>query len=184
MTGGDAAGFSDLLRQVAEGVTSVFIVEGDADNIHGLRALAENTGVVVLHNEVLEVGIKGQRILVGGLSLGTGTSAASADVIRRLADAPIDTVTILVAHRPDVVFNIGGGLDLVITGHTHGGQISVPFFGPPVILSDVPRHVAAGGLHTVEGTPLYVSTGVGRERNQAPQVRFLVRPSIGIIDMK
>ncbi|MDE0223120.1 MAG: hypothetical protein OXJ90_27900, partial [Spirochaetaceae bacterium] len=50
-------------------------------------------------------------------------------------------------------------------------------------LTGVPRHVAAGGLHELYGTPIYVSTGVGRERGNAPQLRLGVRPSIGIIDL-
>jgi predicted MPP superfamily phosphohydrolase len=47
----------------------------------------------------------------------------------------------------------------------------------------VPREVGAGGLHEVAGNPIYVSTGVGMERGQAPQVRFLVPPSIGVLEL-
>lgn len=60
----------------------------------------------------------------------------------------------------------------------------MPGFGPLVTLSRVPRHVAAGGLHTVADTPIYVGTGVGLERGQAPQVRLFSRPSVGIVTLR
>ena len=50
-------------------------------------------------------------------------------------------------------------------------------------LSDVPRDVAAGGLHTISGNRIYVSPGIGLERGQAPQLRFLVRPTVGVLDL-
>ena len=88
------------------------------------------------------------------------------------------------AHHPDEMYTFTGDdeVDLFVAGHTHGGQIAIPFFGPLVTMSTVPRSVAAGGLHDVDGLNVYVSTGVGRERGYAPQVRFGVRPSIGVLD--
>jgi len=50
---------------------------------------------------------------------------------------------------------------------THGGQVVIPGFGPPMTLTHVPRAVAAGGLHHVDGRAIYVSRGVGHERGQA-----------------
>ncbi|MDE0497659.1 MAG: hypothetical protein OXH86_09920 [Acidimicrobiaceae bacterium] len=93
-------------------------------------------------------------------------------------------VRILIGHKPDAIELVRQTpVDLVVSGHTHGGQVSLPLFGPPLTLTGVPRHVAAGGLHELYGTPIYVSTGVGRERGNAPQLRLGVRPSIGIIDL-
>ena len=93
-------------------------------------------------------------------------------------------VRILIGHKPDAIELVRQTpVDLVVSGHTHGGQVSLPLFGPPLTLTGVPRHVAAGGLHELHGTPIYVSTGVGRERGNAPQLRLGVRPSIGIIDL-
>ncbi len=76
------------------------------------------------------------------------------------------------------------GIDLIASGHTHGGQVAIPGFGPLVRSSPVSRAVAAGGLHTVAGNAIYVTTGVGVVRNQAPQVRLGTHPSIGLVTLR
>ena len=58
-------------------------------------------------------------------------------------------------------------VDLALAGHTHGGQVALPFFGPPYTSSPLPRKYA-GGLHDYQGTLLHVSRGVGMERGPAP----------------
>ena len=50
--------------------------------------------------------------------------------------------------------------------------ISVRQSGPAKTPSGMPRHVTAGGMHELHGTPIYVPTGVGRERDKAPQLRL------------
>ena len=71
-----------------------------------------------------------------------------------------------------------------MAGHTHGGQVQLPGVGPLMTMSHVPRAVAAGGLHQVDGNPIYVSTGVGREQQGAPQIRFLAPPSIALLTLE
>ena len=94
---------------------------------------------------------------------------------------------LLLAHRPDVGLTLPGRprTDLVVAGHTHGGQVRLPLIGPPMILSDVPREVAAGGLHNLgEGRRVYVSRGVGVEHGgHAPRLRFLSPPEISLLTL-
>ena len=93
---------------------------------------------------------------------------------------------ILFAHRPEVVYRLGPNtrVDLVVAGHTHGGQVQIPFFGPPITLTSVPRHVAAGGLHDMNGRRIYVSRGVGWEHGHAPRVRFLCPPEATLLTLR
>ncbi|MEM8709237.1 MAG: metallophosphoesterase, partial [Actinomycetota bacterium] len=177
--------FSDLVQEMVDAVGHVVIVEGDTDHIGWLDRIGERTGALVAHDRVVELDVDGTRVVIGGTQLLVGQpTRATADTLAELAAAESDDVlTIALSHRPDVVFWLPDPVDLVVSGHTHGGQIQLPFFGPLVTFSSVPRDVAAGGLHDVDEQPIYVSTGVGRERKQAPQIRFNARPSIGVLDL-
>jgi len=165
----------------------VFIVSGNTDpSPTSIRDLAQAAGITALDDTVAEVTVDGHQVRLLGLSwpnnLRAGVNAALADFV---AGSSEETIDIVLAHSPDVVFNsdIGEGIDLIVTGHTHGGQIQVPFYGPVWNVTEVPREVAAGGLHELRGVPLYVSPGVGVQRGESPKVRFGVRPTVTILDV-
>jgi hypothetical protein len=89
---------------------------------------------------------------------------------------------IVFGHYPD--FALGDvRADLLVAGHCHGGQVRIPFFGPPITLSKVPRAWTEGAHEIRPGTTLVVSRGIGMERGGAPRVRFLCRPEVVIIDL-
>ena len=74
--------------------------------------------------------------------------------------------------------------DLLLAGHTHGGQVRLPWLGPLVTLSRVPRSWAAGLTEMPGGARLLVSRGIGMERGPAPRLRFLCRPELVFIDLE
>lgn len=78
-----------------------------------------------------------------------------------LADNEDDEPVVLLAHYPSTVFRLGKHrVDLVLSGHTHGGQIRLPRVGCIWPNDRIPRHMAQG-LHAVGGTRLHVSPGIG-----------------------
>ncbi|MFQ5719330.1 MAG: hypothetical protein ACE5IK_07250 [Acidobacteriota bacterium] len=93
--------------------------------------------------------------------------------------------TVVVAHNPvllrDLPAEWRGSLDLVIAGHTHGGQIRLPFFGPAHIDGDLPRSWSAGMTRLAHGrATLYVSRGLGES---GLPVRFLCPPEITLVEI-
>ena len=162
----------------------VFFVEGDSDRQDQIDWLLEGTNIVRLDNEIAHVRIGDQSLHIGGNRLDWETEAARA-MRAELGTKPASDVVVLVAHRPDAASDLRptDTIDLVVAGHTHGGQIVVPFLGPPVTATGVPRDIARGGLHVWNGHQIYVSTGVGAERAPAPRVRLFSRPSVGILDL-
>jgi predicted MPP superfamily phosphohydrolase len=89
---------------------------------------------------------------------------------------------IVFGHYPD--FALGEiQADLLVAGHTHGGQVRLPVIGPLITLSQVPRAWAAGRTDLDGGRTLVVSRGAGLERGYAPRLRFLCRPELSVIDL-
>jgi len=93
-----------------------------------------------------------------------------------------DRYHVVLGHVPN--FALGSdNADLLIAGHTHGGQVQLPWIGPLHTLATIPRSWAAGVTDLPQGGKLLVSRGVGMERASAPRLRFLCRPELVVIDL-
>lgn len=88
---------------------------------------------------------------------------------------------IAVMHSPDSAPEAAAcGYDLLLAGHTHGGQLAVPFLGPLVTNSSMPRRAAAGVIRIGDST-MSLSPGLGTSK-YAP-VRFAVRPTAMLLEL-
>jgi predicted MPP superfamily phosphohydrolase len=160
----------------------VFATEGDVGPSCGevftgttVRCLADRSVAVELPG--------GGRLAITGLTRGRGRERDSRVLGRLLAGAPPADHHIVISHAPDFISAMPMTVDLALAGHTHGGQVVLPFFGPPKTAIRLPRRYA-GGLNDYRGTPLHVSRGVGMERGFDIPVRFLCPPEIGILDLQ
>lgn len=94
-----------------------------------------------------------------------------------------DQFHIALGHSPN--FALGDvRADLLIAGHTHGGQVRLPGLGPIITLAAIPRAWATGMTQITDDKTLIVSRGIGMERAEAPRLRFLCRPELVIVDVE
>lgn len=102
------------------------------------------------------------------------------DVVRALADTHEGDASIVVSHNPDVAeYARDPRVSLMLSGHTHGGQVVVPGVGAMVLPSNFGRKYA-GGLAEGPAYPVFVGRGVG---TSGPPVRLYCRPEIVLLTL-
>ena len=151
---------------------------------HGVYAVAGNTDgwrwSKIFAGLDVEILSQSRSVVRGDLQITGLTLRDSFDPHMKIAAS--EKFHIVLGHAPD--FALGRiDADLLVAGHTHGGQVRLPFYGPPVTLSRVPRRWAAGLTDLDGGRKLLVSRGVGMERGDAPRLRFLCRPELVVLEL-
>jgi predicted MPP superfamily phosphohydrolase len=143
-----------------------------------LLDLLDGTGFRWLNREAVIVA-KGSDS-VGILGINFVRSHVPIDTVKAL---PTDRFNVFLYHTPDLIEDVSGpGVDLYLCGHTHGGQICLPWWGAMMTFSKFGKKYESG-LYRVGETTLYVNRGLGLESRPAPQVRFLARPKIAVFDI-
>jgi len=158
----------------------VYAILGNHDywtNVKTIRATLERSKITELPNKVQTIRRGAGRLHIAGVDDYWENKARLQDVIDQLPD---DGATILLAHEPDfaVVSAESGRFDLQLSGHTHGGQVHFPWFGP-VVLPMYGRKFPSG-LYQVRDMLLDTNRGLGTAR---PQIRFNCRPEICVITL-
>ena len=103
------------------------------------------------------------------------------DMELALRERPEGMKTVLMAHDPERFREaVRRDVDLVLSGHTHGGQIALPFFAEKVTLSKLTHHYHLGVYKKADST-LYVNPGLG---TTGPPIRLGVAPAIAIITLR
>jgi len=159
----------------------VCVVPGNHDHIAGIHnwrhAVAARKAIHDLTNRHLLVERDGATICVAGVDDHIEGSP-------RLTLPPPDhrDLTIVLAHSPDQAERCRrayDAVDLILSGHTHGGQVRLPLVGAPVSASDNPD-LYDNGLRRRPWTQVYTSRGLGTSRLP---IRFLSRPEVAILDL-
>ena len=154
-----------------------------------LKAGLEAAGVIVLEDETVYIERGGETISLLGLAdpdftirgdmFGEVPAMASTKLKNLIDDE--SGYTILLSHRPDLFETyVDGGIDLVFSGHVHGGQFRLPFIGGLVAPNQglFPKYDA--GLYTDGSTSMVVSRGIG---NSIIPFRFNNRPEIVLVEL-
>lgn len=167
----------------------VHAVVGNNDwavDIEEVRRLLAEQDIPVYENDAVKIEKDGHSFWLAGLGDQAGSPKAAgqrdklADLSGTLAQVTDNDPVILMAHEPDIFVRVPERVSLTLSGHTHGGQVRIPFFGPPIVPSDYGRRFAYG--HVVEeGRHLVVTGGLGCANLP---VRFMVPPEIVLITLK
>ena len=147
---------------------------GNHDYYYDGPAVAEwlrASGVRVLRNAHVSIERGAARLTIAGVD---DVLESVSDIDAAFEGSDPAAPRILLAHNPDSVLHPGSTARpaLVIAGHTHGGQIALPFYGPPVQFARIASRESARGWIANDYAPLFVSAGVG---SQIP-LRFGVTP--------
>ncbi|MGH9458874.1 MAG: metallophosphoesterase [Thermoanaerobaculia bacterium] len=170
---------AELLLTGLEAPDGVWAVLGNHDywaDADGTVAAMTARGVRFIVNRSVQIERDGAAIdLVGIDEIYRGRPDPDA----AFAHADPSRPCITLSHHPDIVGRLRNRrVDLLVCGHTHGGQIRFPFFGAVVVPSKHEGRYAAG-FHLEGSVRMYVSRGIGA----VPPIRILCRPEIAIFDL-
>ncbi len=142
------------------------------------RIFADLESITWLENRALRLEWEGLPFWLMGVRCTTNCDRDAAMMRHLLAQVPRDEPVILLHHSPDLMPEATeAGVKLYLAGHTHGGQIRLPFYGALVTSSFYGKRYEMGYYREGE-TTLYVSRGLGVEGLGAPRARFLAPPEI------
>jgi predicted MPP superfamily phosphohydrolase len=157
----------------------VLAVLGNHDGWHGteMRRAFEAEGLRILQNEVVEITTRGTSFSVLGVE-DDETRTLTAD--QELALAHPGTPLLVLVHEPDLFAELDSRASLTLAGHTHGGQVRLPWIGAPWAHSRYGQRYLAG--HIIEGSRhLFVTTGIG---TSILPIRIGVTPEFVILTLR
>jgi predicted MPP superfamily phosphohydrolase len=163
----------------------VFGVMGNHDGRGGdtaaMRAALDAAGIAVLDDEAHHLRMARSGLWLVGLG---GKRRDHAAIARVFAEVPVgiegtDPVLVL-AHDPAAFASIPRGVAAILAGHTHGGQVRLPFAGPVVNSSRAPLRHSRGRVEE-NGKLMYVTAGLG---TSVLPIRFNCPPEMAILTIR
>ncbi|HEV7645916.1 MAG TPA: metallophosphoesterase [Pyrinomonadaceae bacterium] len=170
----------------------VYAILGNHDywyNNGVVRRELERVGYKVLYDEAVPIEKDGKSFCLLGLKdiIETGSwKKYSTDAKNALNAAQAKGKIIALSHNPDAIIMLAGehtisnDFVLMLSGHTHGGQVYFPFIGAPIVPSSFGQRYAQGEV-TEFGVKMFITTGIG---TSILPVRFNIPPEIVVLTVK
>ena len=166
---------AEALQQIKAPKVAVL---GNHDSYYGkneVMAALKEAEIPVLDNRSIKLNLKSRKIYIAGVS-DYDTDKPDVEKASKNTKSPL----IFVTHSPDIFVNLGCKADVAFAGHTHGGQIVLPFWGALVINTATGRKYTYG-LFYEDDKPLIVSSGLG---TSVLPIRFNNRPEIVTVNFE
>ncbi len=171
--------FRDVMGRLKASVGKYAVTGNDDFAIARGLDLFRDTGFHLLNKESVRLTKEGETFFISGLDY------VYPDRLREvLGKVPSGFFSIFLYHKSDLIEDLkGANVDLYLAGHTHGGQVALPFYGALITLSKYGKKYESGE-YSVNGITLYVNRGIGTEGNVLLAARFFARPEITVFDIK
>jgi predicted MPP superfamily phosphohydrolase len=171
---GTAKGYEDVLAQL-KAPLGVYFVQGNWEYwepIKEIKKIFTRLGIQDLTNKTLKLN---ESLWLAGLD----DELAGSPDISVLGDIPEDKKVISIFHSPALFRKISDRIDLAFAGHSHGGQIRIPWLGP--LWTPEGTSEFDSGWYQRERARMYVSRGIG---NSILPVRFNCKPEVAFIKVE
>ncbi|MCR5261885.1 MAG: metallophosphoesterase [Candidatus Gastranaerophilales bacterium] len=141
-----------------------------------IKQALEEKGITVLENRCRKIDVGGKTFYIAGIE-DLVTAFPNVDRALKFAKEP----TILLSHQPDVFPYLNNDkIHLTLSGHTHGGQVVIPFVGPLIVPSRFGTKYASGYFEE-KGNKMIVTKGIG---TSIMPIRFNCMPEIVVIEFE
>ncbi len=181
----------ELIRKLVKKYP-VYFVTGNHEKWSGkynnLEKELKKHHVIVLRNEHVSIQIGGQDIHILGIDdpeFVTGNrdegNVVKDEIIKAKFEMQPDTYNVLLSHRPEFLTEYADEqINLVLSGHAHGGQVRLPFIGGLVAPNQGMFPTYTAGLYEKQNTSMVVSRGLG---NSIIPQRIFNRPELVVVQL-
>jgi len=171
---------TDFIHQIAR-YAPVYVVLGNWEHwahvdVHGYGVRLQQTGIQFLRNSAMLSKFHGQELTIAGVD---DPSTYRADLPKALHGVKSGVPILLLTHAPIIFAEAAPRVSVVLAGHTHGGQVVIPLWGP-IWMPQGCRPYVYGEYHSGSAT-MVVTSGVG---TSLMPVRFHCRPEIAWVTLK
>ncbi|WP_108670360.1 metallophosphoesterase [Peribacillus acanthi] len=137
--------------------------------------IMKESGFIVLKNQATHImNDSGEKIFIAGVD---DSMLGKPNLPQTIQNIPEDSFTLLLSHAPDFAETSSKyPISLQLSGHSHGGQIQIPFYG--ALITPPQAKIYIEGLYEIKQMKLYVNRGLGTTRLP---YRFLSRPEITLL---
>jgi len=149
--------------------------DGDEEG-HAMAEALQRAGLTVLHNEGVRVSANDRSLWIAGCD---SAWAGHADMLAAMRGRREGEATLSLIHEPDLAFDAREeGADLILAGHTHGGQVRLPLLGTPYTHRVDHRIDIAAGFQRIGEGVLHITAGLGH----TIPLRFRCPPEVVWLD--
>ena len=185
LLGGDFVTSDSYIEELFDSISSVKTVDGtyavlgnhERRNKEKVAKSMQVHDITLLDDKVVEIRRSGSHIFIAGIH---DSFKHDQFVTQPAETVPDSTYTVLVCHTPDYAERTSTTADLTLSGHTHGGQVSLFGLYTPVKNTAYGRRFLKGKNKTTSGSTIITTTGVGTSRRK---IRFCVPSELVLIKL-